>query len=191
MDSIGAEPRRLTQTNIRPASISWGKDGNLYFIGAAAGGRELYRIAPSGGTPRGLGAKPAIGNAALSFGESQLSYSTFEGGWAFLDVIPASGGAPRRLSKPTEGVFHALSIWAPGDSVLVASDIDFEANQDNTDLYTVRVADGVVTRLTSTRMHAEYPLEFLSDGSQFLVGRFTNREAIRSVRVADLIPRSP
>ena len=191
LDSIGADPRRLTQTNIRPASISWGKDGNLYFIGAAAGGRELYRIAASGGTPRGLGARPAIGNATLSFGESQLAYSSFEGGWAFLDVIPASGGTPRRLTKPTEGVFHAVAIWSPGDSVLVAHDIDFEGNQDNPDLYKVRLADGTWTRLTSTRMHFEVPLEFLPDGSQLLVGRFTNREAIRSVRVADLIPRSP
>ena len=84
-----------------------------------------------------------------------------------------------------------LSPTISTDSVLVANDIDFEANQDNTDLYTVRVADGAITRLTRTRMHSEYPLEFLPDGSQFLVGRFTNREAIRSVRVADLIPRSP
>src|SRR5688572_14971093 len=191
MDSLGAEPRRLTQTTIRPSSIWWGKDGNLYFIGAAAGGEDLYRIPASGGTPRALGARPAIGNAAVSFGESQLSYSTFEGGWAFLDVIPASGGTPRRLTRPTEGVFHALAIWSRGDSVLVASDIDFEANQDNTDLYMVRLADVTWTRLTSTRMQSEYPLKFLPDGSQLLVGRFSNREAIRSVQVADLIPRSP
>lgn len=187
LDTIGAEPRRLTQNNIRPLSIMWARDGNIYFVGAASGGRDLYRIAATGGAPRGLGAHPAIGNAALSFGESQLSYSTFEGGWSFLDLIPASGGKPRRLTKATAGVFNAFAIWSPGDSILVSSDIDFETNQDNTDLYLVRLSDGTWTRLTSTRMQAEYPLEFLPDGRQFLVGRFSNREAIRSVRVADLI----
>jgi hypothetical protein len=55
----------------------------------------------------------------------------------------------------------------------------------------VRLADGTWTRLTGTRMQSEVPLEVLPDGSQILVGRFTNREAIRSVRAADLIPRSP
>jgi TolB protein len=191
IDSIGAEPRRLTQTNIRPSSIWWGKDGNLYFNGAAAGGRELYRIAASGGTPRGLGARPGIRNAFLSPGESMLAYSSFEGGWAFLEVIPASGGRSRRLTKPTEGVFQAVSLWLPGDSILIVADLDFEANQDNTDLYRVRVADGAITRLTSTRMLSEYPLDVLPDGSQLLAGRFSSREAIRSVRVADLLPRSP
>ena len=192
LDSIGAEPRRLTQTNIRPGSIRWGKDGNIYFHGAAAGGRELYRIAAGGGTPRGLGARlPSISNASLSFGESQLSYSSFEGGWAFLDVIATAGGTPRRLTKPTEGVFHAFAIWSPGDSTLVATDIDYEGNRDATDLYSVRVADGTWTRLTSTPLQSEYPFEFLPDGSQILAGRITNRVAIRSVRVADLIPRSP
>jgi|GEM_PF-1088602 len=191
MDTLGGEPRRLTQNNIRPANIWWAKDGMLYFTGAAGGGRELYRIAVSGGTPRGLGARPGIRNALLSHGQSMLAYSSFEGGWAFLDVIPASGGTPRRLTKPTEGVFQAVSFWIPGDSTLVVTDLDFEANQDNTDLYTVRVADGAITRLTSTRMLSEFPLQALPDGSQILVGRFTNREAIRSVRVADLITRSP
>jgi len=55
----------------------------------------------------------------------------------------------------------------------------------------VRVADGIWTRLTNTRLQSEYPLEFLPDGSQLLVGRVTNRVAIRSVRVTDPIPRSP
>ncbi|HEY9519668.1 MAG TPA: DPP IV N-terminal domain-containing protein [Gemmatimonadales bacterium] len=192
MDTIGAEPRRLTQTNIRPGGIWWGKDGNIYFNGAAVGGRQLFRIAASGGTPRGLGVRlPSIGYVALSFGESQLSYSSFEGGWAFLDVIPTSGGTPRRLTKPTEGVFHALAIWSPGDSILVATDIDYQGNHDATELYSVRVADGIWTRLTNTRLQSEYPLEFLPDGSQLLVGRVTNRVAIRSVRVTDPIPRSP
>ena len=191
MDTLGGEPRRLTRNNIRPANIWWAKDGSIYFTGAAGGGRELYRIAASGGTPRGLGARPGIRNAFLSPGESMLAYSSFEGGWAFLDLIPTSGGTPRRLTKPTEGVFQAVSLWVPGDSTLIVADLDFEANQDNTDLYTVRVADGAVTRLSSTRMLSEYPLDVLPDGSQLLVGRHSSRESNRSVRVADLIPRSP
>lgn len=191
MDTLGGEPRRLTQNNIRPALLWWAKDGTIYFTGAAGAGRELYRIAASGGTPRGLGARPGIRNLLLSPGESMLAYSSFEGGWAFLDVIPTSGGTSRRLTKPTEGVFQAAVLWLPGDSILIVSDLDFEGNQDNADLYRVRVADGTMTRLTSTRMLSEFPLDVLPDGSQVVVGRFSNRESNRAVRVADLIPRSP
>jgi len=181
--SAGGEPARVTQGNVRPSSVEWGPDGKHIFY---TGQRELFRVAVSGGEPQALGAKPGIGNSKMSRDGSQLAYSSYEGGWAYLDVIPAAGGAPRRLTTQTESVFHPYSIWAPDGSYLVVHGLDLEANRDAIDLWTVRIADGTWQRLTSTRMSSELVVGFTA-AVQMVVVVGTNRNQIMKVPVADLL----
>ncbi len=187
--SSGGDATRLTQGNLRPVSVEWSPDGkHIFFVGnRGAGGQELYRIAVSGGRPEGLGAKPGVGNSRLSPDGSQLSYSSFEGGWTFLDVIAAAGGTPRRLTTQTEGVYHPWARWSPDGSFLVVQALDLEANRDAIDLWTVRIADGSWRRLTSTLMASEGVVGFTADG-QVVVGVTTTRNQIMKVAVAEQKP---
>jgi TolB protein len=190
--AAGGEPTRLTQGNVRPTGVEWAADGTyIYFTGErSGGGQELYRIAASGGRPQALGAKPGIGNAKLSPDGSQLAYSSFEGGWAFLDVIAAAGGVPRRLTTQTEGVFHPWAVWSPDGSFLVVHALDLEANRDAIDLWTVRIADGSWRRLTRTLMASEGVAGFTADG-QMVVAATTARTQVMNVVVTELLGRAP
>jgi Tol biopolymer transport system component len=190
--AAGGSPTRLTHDNVRPATVEWSRDGrHIFYVGErAGGGRELYRLAAAGGKPQPLGAKPGIGNSDLSPDGSQLSYSSFEGGWAFVDVIPADGGTPRRLTTQTEYVFQPRADWAPDGSYLVVLDLDLEANRDAFDLHTVQVRDGTWKRLTRTPLGTEVFFGFAKDGRQMLVGSVTLRNQVMTVPVADLLAKA-
>lgn len=184
----GGEPTRLTQGNVRPNSVEWSPDGKqIFFVGArAGGGQELYRIAASGGRPQALGAKPTIGNSRISPDGSQLSYSSYEGGWAFLDLIAAGGGTSRRLTTQTERVFQPFARWSPDGSHLVVSSLDLDGNRDASDLWTVRVSDGTWQRVTKTRTSSEFLAGFTADG-QMVLRVATTRNQILKAPVAGLL----
>ena len=189
--AAGGEPTRLTE-KMRPTAFEPSPDGKqLFFVGVrAGGGNELYRMPVTGGRPVAMGAAPGIGNFELSRDGSQVVYGSFEGGWAFVDVMPASGGTPRRITKETEGVFQAFARWTPDGSTLVVLNLDLAGNRDANDLMTVRVSDGTWQQLTSTRLVSEFPARVAPDG-QLLVVTLTNRNSIRQVRVADLLTGTP
>jgi Tol biopolymer transport system component len=190
--TAGGTPTRLTHDNVRPATVEWSRDGrHIFYVGdRAGGGRELYRVEATGGKPQPLGAKPGIGNSDLSPDGSQLSYSSFEGGWAFVDVIPAGGGTPRRLTTQTEYVFQPRADWAPDGSSLLVLDLDLEGNRDAFDLHTVQVRDGTWKRLTRTPLATEVFSGFTKDGRQMLVSALTTRNRIMAVPVADLLAKA-
>jgi len=190
--AAGGEPTRLTHDNVRPATVEWSPDGrHLFYVGQrAGGGRELYRVAAAGGKPQPLGAKRSIGNSDLSPDGSQLSYSSFEGGWAFVDVIPAAGGTSRRLTTQTEYVFQPRADWAPDGSYLVVYNLDLEGNRDAIDLHTVQVRDGTWKQLTTTPLATEVYHGFTKDGRQILVSSLTQRNQVMTVPVADLLGKA-
>jgi Tol biopolymer transport system component len=173
---------------MRPTAFEPSPDGKqLFFVGVrAGGGTELYRMPVTGGRPVALGAKPGIGNFELSRDGSQVVYGSFEGGWAFVDVMPAAGGTPRRITKETEGVFQANASWTLDGSTLVIGNLDLAGNRDATDIRTVRLSDGVSQPLTSTPMVSEFLAKVAPDG-QLVVVTVTNRNSIRRVQVADLL----
>ena len=109
----GGTATRLTSGNLRPQFIQWSPDGKyLYFIGqkpGGAGGNDFYRVPAAGGRLVGLGANPTIGASRLSRDGTRVVYSTFEGGWAFLNLMPATGGPSTRITTETENVYHAGS----------------------------------------------------------------------------------
>jgi Tol biopolymer transport system component len=187
--AAGGEPIRITNGNVRPVTVEWSPDGrHIFYVGdRAGGGRELYRVAVTGGKPQPLGAKPGIGNSKLSPDGSQLSYTSFEGGWAFVDVIPAAGGTPRRITSQKEYVFQPRALWAPDGSYLLVHHLDLEGNRDTHDLWTVQLRDGTWKQLTRTSRENELVSGFTKDGKQMLVTVGTARNEIMTVPVADLL----
>jgi Tol biopolymer transport system component len=187
--AAGGEPTRLTHDNVRPVTPEWSPDGRQIFYAGerAGGGRDIYRIPASGGKPQPLGANRNIGNSHLSKDGSQLSYSSFEGGWAFVDVIPATGGTPRRLTTEKEYVFQPWTVWSPDGAYLLVHNLDLEGNRDLLDLWTVQLSDGTWKQLTRTARASETLFAFTKDGKQMLVGIGSVRNEIMTIPVADLL----
>jgi TolB protein len=185
----GGEAMRLTTGSMRPFTPHWSRDGrSIYFVGERpGGGRELYRVSATGGTPQPLGARPGIGTADLSPDGTQLAYSSFEGGWAFVDLIPAAGGAPQRVTRKTEAVFQPSAVWTRDGSSLLVHDLDLEANRDATDLFSLRLADSTWQRLTQTPRASEFIMNLSADGRQVLVGRTATDSRILRANLASLL----
>jgi TolB protein len=190
--AAGGEPTRLTHDNVRPATPEWSPDGRyVFYVGErAGGGRDLYRLPATGGKPQPLGANRSIGNSQLSKDGSQLSYSSFEGGWAFVDVIPAVGGTPRRMTTQKEYVFQPRAVWSPDGSYLLVHNLDLEGNRDAIDLHIVQLRDGVWKQLTRTARGNEGHHAFTRDGKQMLVSITSGRNEIVSIPVADLLAKA-
>ncbi len=189
MASTGGEATRLTSGNFRPEWLDWSPDGTqIYFIGdRPGGGRELYRISAGGGAPQGLGATSQVDNSHLSPDGRRLAYSSFEGGWSYIDLLPAAGGAPRRLSDRAEAIFQPFSIWSPDGATLAAMDLDFAANRDAFDILLIEVATGSSRRLTNTPRRNEVPQHFTRDGRELFVVASTTSNEIRKASVGGLL----
>jgi len=192
MSAAGDDATRLTRSNLRPANVRWSPDGAwIYFTGVRpGGGRELYRIPATGGRVQPLGASRNIGGGGLSPDGSQFAYSTFEGGWAYVELIPSTGGTPRRLTQPKEGVFHAIGTWFPDGSALVVHDLDFEGNRDAFDLYKVTLPDGAWSRLTHTAWENELVPALTADSRQMLVITTSFSYQVLSASVGTLLSRT-
>jgi Tol biopolymer transport system component len=171
----------------------WSPDGrDVLYIGARPdGGRELYRVSASGGTPRALGAGTGsdISFADLSPDGSQVAYASFPGGWGFLEVIPAAGGTPRRLTTATERVYHLAPVWSPDGSRIALMDYDYPG--DTYDVGLVTWPGGEWTRLTRTPAVTEGGPEWTPDGRSFVFVHNTIVSRVVVVPVAELLAPRP
>ena len=188
--TAGGTPTRLTTTSMRPAFTQWSPDSKyLYFVGdkpGAVGGRDYFRVASTGGRLEPLGARPDIGTTWLSNDGTRAAYATFERGWAFVYVMPTSGGPSVRVTRDTANVYHGGALWSHGDSLLVVGALDLTANRDAADLWTYRLSDGTWNQLTRT-LGFENPQALTPDGKDMLVVLGTERRQIKRVSVADLV----
>lgn len=186
MPAGGGEPRRLSSNLGDVDDVRWGPDSNvLYFIGKpATGGQELYRVALDGMDPQPLGANPAIGTGDLSPDGEHYAYAAYEGGWAYIEVIPTRGGPPRRLTTRTENVFQNSVIWsASGESLFVH---DYVYEDDTYDTQMVTWPEGEWRRITNTPGVMDLASAVLSDGRVVMLADDLTTY-IASVSVADLI----
>ncbi len=187
--SGGGEARRVTTGAFRPAFLAWSPDGRfIHFLGdRPSGGRELYRVPASGGRPAPLGAPRTAGAPTLNRDGSTIAFSTFEGGWAFLHLIPAAGGAPRRVTRGTERVYQPGAVWSDDGRMLAVYDLDLDANTDNGDLQIYTPADDSWRRLTRTPRENELPVAFTGDGTGLLVLSAWPRVTYMRIPVAELL----
>lgn len=186
----GGTPTRLTTANVRPSFIQWSPDSKyVYFVGskpAAVGGRDYFRVASTGGRLEPLGARPDIGTTWLSNDGTRAAYASFERGWAFVYVMPTTGGPSVLVTRDTANVYHGGALWSHGDSLLVVGALDLTANRDAADLWTYRLSDGTWNQLTRT-LGFENPQALTPDGKDMLVVLGTERRQIKRVSVTELV----
>ncbi|MFN2315661.1 MAG: hypothetical protein ABR551_00075 [Gemmatimonadales bacterium] len=141
----GGTPTRLT-TGAAIGNMAWSPDGQeIYYTGNGTGdAKGLFAVAGGGGVPRRL----VPGEVAMlrpSPDGTQVAYLKFEAGWAFLEVVPVGGGAPRRLTTATENVYQTWPQWSADGTMIAVEDADFVTN--GLGISVVTLADGTWRRL--------------------------------------------
>jgi Tol biopolymer transport system component len=183
----GGEPRRLTTGASNVGGLAWSPDEqSIYYVGGTADGqRDLYRVGVSGGRPQALGASAGIGFGALSPDGSHYAYSTYEGGWAFVEVLATAGGPPRRLTTRTERVYQNVVEWSPDGTRIIVQEYDF--TNDKNHIAALTWPDGARVPLTDSPESSNIFQDHSPDGSEILFGIFVNQSSIMSVAVAGLL----
>ena len=133
----GGQEQQITSLDRAPLALAWSPDGNaIAFTAPAPAKREVPAWAPAAILPR--------------LRQPPDSYVQ-------VFVAPASGGAARQLST---GDFdrHGEPVWTPGGQQLLLSwlpDPDDPLRGD--EIYSIRVSDGMVRRLTDRAGPDENP----------------------------------
>jgi len=190
--AAGGEATRLTTGNTGANNLQWSADGRaLYFVAPTPDGADdVYRVPVSGGPAQRLGAGQggSIGNLQVSPAGGPLAYDAYVGGWGYLEVVPADGGAPRRLTASTD-VFQNRVVWSPDGTRIAVSDYDYA--HDSYDLKLVTWPEGAWSALTASPQTAEFPEAWTPDGRDVLYMWGHLRSQIMRVSVADLLSTTP
>ncbi len=187
--AAGGAPRRVTNFNAaQRGEAHWSPDGrSLYVVvTTATGSQVLYRVPVDGGRPVALPASPDAAGGELSPDGQHYAYSTFEGGWAFVEIISTAGGLPRRLTRRTERVFQPGSIWSPDGSRLAVVDWTF-GDDATTNILEMSVHDTTQRQLTRRPRSFEGPVAYTPDGRQVVFTMNAPDARIVSVSVAELL----
>ena len=142
VDIRSGERRVVHRAPVRFEAPNWSRDGKHLLINQQG---ALYRVPVEGGTP----VKVDLGT--IEGCNNDHGYSP-DGKWLAIScrpsssvyVVPAAGGTPRLLTPRTPSYWHG---WSP-DGKTVA----YVGNRDGEfDIYTMPVAGGPETRLTSAK----------------------------------------
>ena len=137
---------------------NWSRDGT-HFVFNSRG--RLYRLPVTGGTPEAIDTGFAIrcnNDHGLSPDGTQLVISDQSQGnrQSLIYVLPAAGGVPRRVTDLGPSYWHG---WSPDGATLAYC----AERGGEYDVYTIPVAGGAETRLTSARGLDDGP-EYSPDG---------------------------
>ena len=133
-------------------------DGSTLYFNRAG---RIYRAKVSGTEPPEAidtgSATHCNNDHGLSPDGLQLALSDYTGGGpSLMYVMPAGGGAPRRINVPGPAYWHS---WSPDGQTLAYC----AARNGNYDIYTIPVAGGVETRLTTAPGNDNGP-DYTPDG---------------------------
>jgi Tol biopolymer transport system component len=192
MPSSGGSPSRLTHFRADIGGVQWSPDGSGIYaiVTQSSGTQRLYRVPVAGGAPVALRMAPSAGAGILSPDGSQYAYAAFDGGFAFVEVTPTAGGAPRRITRRSEGVYQGPGAWSPDGSHIAVADWLYGGNDATADVVELSVSDGAERRLTQIPRSFESPVAYTADGTGVLFVRYGIRSHIMSVVVADLLARA-
>lgn len=155
MDIEGGQRRVVHRGLVHFEAPNWSKDGTTLLINQ---GGLLYRVPVWGGLPERLDTgKVASCNNDHGYSPdgTQLAISCGPGG-SKIYVLPASGGEPRLVTPEAPSYWHG---WSPDGTTLAYVGREGE----NLDIYTVPVAGGAPTRLTTADGLDDGP-DYTADG---------------------------
>jgi Tol biopolymer transport system component len=125
--AAGGEATRLAP-GLEVQDFNWGPDGRTIYADAivAGGARGIYAVSIAGGAPRAL----LEGDVDVAWPQpspdgTQIAHIRFGAGWGHLEVVPAAGGAVRRLTTRADQVYHTNPRWAPDGSAIAVEDFVF------------------------------------------------------------------
>jgi len=189
--SAGGDPTRLTrfQAPIWSPSLSWAKDGKSLFaiVIESNGVHRLYRVPVAGGAPVALQMASTGGAGVLSPDGTQYAYAAFDSGFAFVEVTPTAGGAPRRITRATDNVYETPNVWSPDGTRLAIESWLFGGNDATTNVAELTVSDGAERELTNFPRSFETPVAYTRDGTHILFTRQGVRSRVMSVRIGGLL----
>jgi dipeptidyl aminopeptidase/acylaminoacyl peptidase len=148
-----------------PGGIAWSPDGEWIAFSALVKG-EAASLAKAPAKPEGAEwAPPVTVIDSIYYRADGRGY--LEPGFTHIFVIPAEGGTPRQV---TSGDFNhgGQLAWSPdGESIVFSANRndDWEYRTRNSDLWSVNVASGEMTQLT-TRDGPDGSPVFSPDGSK-------------------------
>lgn len=150
MDAEGATTQ-ITRVDETPGSILWSPDGTSIAFTMLVPSRDTWNIKLP---PRPEGAKWTAGPRIidrLNYRRDRVGF--LEDGYRHVFVVPADGGTPRQLTSGDYNHGGGLE-WMPDGRALVFSglrDDDAEYIWRESEIYSVNVTDGAITRLTNRR----------------------------------------
>ncbi|MDG2374936.1 MAG: S9 family peptidase [Woeseiaceae bacterium] len=155
----------LSNLATSPSGITWSPDGNWIAFSALVK-VEKASLAKAPAKPEGANWAPPVAYIdSIYYRADGRGY--LEPGYNHIFVIPAEGGTPRQV---TSGDFNhgGMLAWSPdGDSIVFSANRndDWEYRTRNSDLWSVNVASGELTQLT-TRDGPDSLPTFSPDGSK-------------------------
>lgn len=156
-------------------------------MSSGSDGEALYRIPVAGGRPQRIttASTTSAWGGVLSPDGTSYAYSAVERGWAFLEVVSTSGGAPRRIAPRDERVWNTRGVWSRDGSRIAISDWQFD--DDGTENIAEYSLDGSAPReLTSRPASYESPGAYTSDGRLVYTAQVVAATIVR-VSVAELL----
>jgi TolB protein len=189
--ATGGEAVQVTRDGNQPFGHVWSPDGQSLYYGATRAsndGQDLFRIPARGGRARPLGIPrgSSVSGPRVSPDGEWVAYATYPAGWGYIEVVPAQGGTPRRLSADTADVYQGGARWLPDGSGLLFWDYHYPSSSIDLSIYTWPA--GERRPVTQTPGIQEGAFDWMPDRQSVIAARSESSGLLVAVQMADVLP---